>query len=185
MPGGSAAYLQGSADQLPFDDESLDAVTCECAVSTFADQAAVAREAFRVLKPGGVFAMTDMIVDGQLPENVAASIAPWTCLAKAHTVPGYQRLFLDAGFSVASYVDESQTLTELVSDLKRKLVMAGMGKALGAIPDLQLDIREIRGLMKQAVDLVADGTVQYGMIVFSKGKRTRTACESGSASSCC
>jgi ubiquinone/menaquinone biosynthesis C-methylase UbiE len=182
---GSATFQHGSADALPFDDASLDAVTCECAVSTFENQAQVAAEVFRVLKPGGVFGMTDMVVNGELPADVAASIAPWTCLAQAHPINGYQRLFLDAGFSALRYVDVSETLLELVSVLKRKLVMAGMGKLVGALGGLELDIPQMRALLAQAVELVNAGTVQYAMLVFSKGNPTHTCQESTTEPSCC
>ena len=167
---GEAVFQQGSADRLPLDDQSLDAVICECAVSTFSDQQAAASEFYRVLKPGGVFAMTDMVVDGELPENVATNLAPWTCMANAHRVTGYQSLFLKNGFSVASYVDESHTLLELATELKRKLVMAGLGKSLGALPGINLDLTEMRSLLTEARSLVDQGTVQYAAIVFSKGK---------------
>lgn len=182
---GSAVFQQGSADALSFDDDSLDAVTCECAVSTFEKQQQVAAEVFRVLKPGGVFGMTDMVVNGELPTDVAASIAPWTCLAQAHPVTGYQRLFLDAGFCSVRYVDASDTLLELVSELKRKLVMFGMGKLVGALGDLDLDIKQMRDLLGQAVELVEAGTVQYSLLVFSKGKPTHQCLQSGNTPGCC
>ena len=64
FPPGELKFVEGSADDLPFDDGQFDGVVCECAVSTFADQAKAAREFFRVLKPGGVFGMTDMVLTG-------------------------------------------------------------------------------------------------------------------------
>ena len=185
---GTTKFQQGTAHQLPFDDQSLDALVCECAVSTFSDQAAAASEFFRVLKPGGVFAMTDMVVDGELPENVATNLAPWTCMASAHRVPGYQSLFIEKGFSVASYVDESHTLLELATELKRKLVMAGLGKSLGALAGIDLDLNEMRGLLTEARTLVEQDTVQYAALVFCKGKPAHPVGDVAAAASegkCC
>ena len=90
--------MQGSAAAIELEDESFAGLTCECAVSTFADQTAVAKEFFRVLKPGGVFAMTDMVVNAELPADFSEKAAPWTCVGKALSLDGYQQLFEQAGF---------------------------------------------------------------------------------------
>ena len=165
-------FFQGSADNLPFEDNSFDAVVCECAVSTFPDQPKVIREFLRVLKPGGVVGITDMVVNGELPDEVSEQIAPWTCMAEAHSVTGYQKLFLDEGLVITHYADESHTLLELISTLKKKLLLAGMGKALGALPGLPMELSEIRRLLKLAKELSTDGTVQYCRMVFSNGSPT-------------
>ena len=132
----TAKFVTGDAVSLPFPDDSFDAVVCECAVSTFADQARVVAEFARVLKPGGVVGITDMVLEGELPEDIAGVIAPWTCLAAARSVVGYQSLFLSAGMRVVEYADESSSLRKLVADLKRKLLAAGLGRSLGAVPGL-------------------------------------------------
>lgn len=166
--GGSAQFLHGSADAIPMDDAALQGLTCECAVSTFADQPLVAAEFFRVLKSGGVFGMTDMVLNGILPDDFSEKAAPWTCVAKAMTVEGYQRLFTDAGFEVVATEDHSHTLLELAKDMKRKLVMAGMGKALGALPSLGMSFSEMRSMLAQSTELVNSGTIEYGLLVFRK-----------------
>ncbi len=165
---GAPTFVQGSADALAMDAESLEGVTCECAVSTFADQAKVAKEFFRVLKPGGVFGMTDMVVDGQLPDDFAEKAAPWTCVAQALSIKGYQTLFAQAGFEILHHQDHSHTLVELAREMKRKLVMAGMGQALGALPALGMDLKEMRAMLNQSTELVKSQTIQYALLVFRK-----------------
>ena len=164
-----AEFFQGAAENLPLEDESCDALVCECAVSTFTDQPKVLKEFYRVLKPGGVVGISDMVVAGELPEDIAKSIAPWTCMAQARTPIGYQQLFLDAGFLANHYADESHTLLELISDLKKKLLMASVGKTLGMLPGVPLDLKDIRRLLGQAKELTEAGTVQYCRLLFSKG----------------
>ena len=165
---GELEFMQGSADDLPVSDASFDGLICECAVSTFARQSQVATEFFRALKPGGLFGMTDMVLQGELPQGFAEKVAPWTCMAKALTVDGYRELFESAGFRLVAEQDQSHTLLELATEMKRKLVMAGMGKSLGAIPSLGMDLKEMRGMLSQATELVKAGTVQYGLLVFKK-----------------
>ena len=171
LRGEMAAFVTGDAATLPFPDDSFDAVVCECAVSTFADQARVVAEFARVLKPGGVVGITDMVIEGELPEDIAGVIAPWTCLAAARSVIGYQSIFLSAGLRVVEYADESSSLRTLVADLKRKLLVAGLGRSLGAVPGLDgLDLGGLRELLNRAGGLVRNGTVQYARLTFAKGR---------------
>ncbi len=181
LSGETATFVIGDAAKLPFPDASFDAVVCECAVSTFADQARVAAEFARVLKPGGLVGITDMAIEGSLPEDIASVISPWTCLAAARSVVGYQSLFLSAGLRVVEYADESLALRKLVADLKRKLLVAGLGRSLGAVPGLEgLDIAGPRELLNRAGGLARDGTVQYARLTFAKGRPRFTP-----ASGCC
>ena len=154
LRGETATFVTADAARLPFPDDSFDAVVCECAVSTFADQPRVVAEFARVLRPGGVVGVTDMVVEGELPEDIAGVIAPWTCLAAARSVVGYQSLLLSAGLRVVEYADESSALRKLVADLKRKLLVAGLGRSLGAVPGLEgLDVAGLRELLNRAGEL--------------------------------
>lgn len=177
----TAAFVTGDAAALPFPDDSFDAVVCECAVSTFADQARVVAEFARVLKADGMVGLTDMVIEGQLPDDMAGLIAPWTCLAAARSVVGYQSLFLSAGLRVVECADESTSLRKLVADLKRKLLTAGLGRSLGVVPGLDhLDLGGLRELLNRAGELVRNGTVQYTRLTFAKGRQRFTA-----PSACC
>ncbi len=163
-------FVHGSADALPFPDENFDAVTCECAFSTFPEQAKALAEFARVLTDGGVVGVSDMAVEGALPEDLTQLLAPWTCVAGARPVAGYQRLFLEHGLRVMSYADETQALIRLTADLKRKLLMAGMARIAGMIPGLAFDQSKMRDLLKRAQALVEAGTLQYCRMVFAKGR---------------
>ncbi|MDB2685726.1 methyltransferase domain-containing protein [Mariniblastus sp.] len=165
---GELKFVEGSADDLPFDDGQFDGLVCECAVSTFADQSKAANEFFRVLKPGGVFGMTDMVLNGELPEKYAEQVAPWTCMAKALDSDGYSQLFTEAGFQLIDNQDFSHTLIEMATDIKRKLVMAGVGKALGAIGSLGMSLSEMRAMLSQSTELVNAETIQYRLLLFRK-----------------
>ncbi len=171
--GAAVEFKIGDAMNLPIEDASVDNLICECAVSTFADQPAALNDFYRVLKSGGSLAISDMVLNGKLSPKMETLIAPWTCLASAKTAAGYQRLLLDAGFVVTSYSDESQALLDLVLDLKKKLLVAGLGKTLATadgVPDVlaSLDIAELKSLMDEAKQLVNDGVVQYCRMTFAK-----------------
>ena len=165
----------GDATDLPIEDGSIDSLICECAVSTFADQPAALNDFYRVLKTGGSLAISDMVLNGKLSPKMETLLAPWTCLASAKTAAGYQRLLLDAGFVVTSYSDESQSLLDLVLDLKKKLLVAWLCKTLATadgVPDVlaSLDIAELKSLMDEAKQLVSEGVVQYCRMTFAKDR---------------
>ena len=188
LRGETATFVTADAARLPFPDDSFDAVVCECAVSTFADQPRVVAEFARVLRPGGVVGVTDMVIEGELPESIAGVIAPWTCLAAALPVVGYQSLFLSAGLRVVEYADESSSLRKLVTDLKRKLLAVGLGRSLGGVPGLDgLDLGGLRELLNRAGELVRDGTVQYARLTFAKGRPrfTPSSVHCDPSSGCC
>ena len=180
-------FKTGDATDLPVDDATVDNLICECAVSTFADQTAAVKEFYRVLKTGGQVAISDMVLNGHLPEKLQTLLAPWTCLASAKSAAGYQQLFLDNGFVVTGYEDESQALLDMVLDFKKKLLVAGLGKTLATadgVPDVlaSLDLSELKTLLDEARELVNDGVVSYCRMTFAKGRpkakdRSKTSTE--------
>jgi arsenite methyltransferase len=171
LEGETDRFQTGDAAALPFPNDTFDAIVCECAVSTFADQPGVVAEFSRVLKPGGVVGITDMVLEGELPEDIAGVIAPWTCLAAARSVIGYQSLFLATGLRVVEYADESSSLRKLIADLKRKLLVAGLGRSLGAVPGLEaLDVDGLRTLLDRGSEFVRNGTIQYARFTFANGR---------------
>jgi arsenite methyltransferase len=74
-------------------------VISNCVINLASDKSQVLREAFRVLKPGGRFAVSDVIADGPVPEALRHNMEAWVgCLAGALEIETYQRLLADAGF---------------------------------------------------------------------------------------
>ena len=111
-------------------------------------------------------------------------IGPWACLQDAMTVTGYQRLFLDAGLRATAYVDESAGLYTMARELKRKLVVAGLGKMVGALGDMQLDVASMRALIEQSTALVDTGVVEYARMSFALGIPKRADAKVAAAPCC-
>lgn len=184
-PGSWLAFVAGSADALPFAAESFDAVVCECALSTFADQSRAVAEMARVVRPGGVVGISDMVVEGHLPEEMRGPLAAWACVAGARSVIDYHRLFLDQGLATVAWADESAELVALLASLKRKLLGVGLAQLAGQ--GIGLDLPTAIRLLQQARGLVDDGTVQYCRLVFSKGRPRYTGMDRKPAvpAACC
>ncbi|HET6261083.1 MAG TPA: arsenite methyltransferase [Chloroflexia bacterium] len=92
-------FLKGYIEEIPLPDNSVDVVISNCVINLSADKQKVLKEAFRVLKPGGRFAVSDVIVRGQAPDWVLRSMEAWTgCIAGALHEDTYKQLLSGSGF---------------------------------------------------------------------------------------
>ena len=92
-------FLKGEIEQIPLPDASVDVIISNCVINLSADKRQVLGEAFRVLKPGGRFAVSDVVVRGEVPASVRRSMELWVgCIAGALEEQEYTRLLADAGF---------------------------------------------------------------------------------------
>jgi len=121
-------FLKGSIESIPLPDSSVDVVISNCVINLSADKDAVLREAFRVLKPGGRFAVSDVVVQGQVPAEVRRNMELWVgCIAGALHDHEYVAKLAGAGFSdpsvepwrVYRYEDARTVLAEAGLDADR------------------------------------------------------------------
>jgi SAM-dependent methyltransferase len=96
-------FLKGEIESIPLLDNSVDVVISNCVINLSADKDRVLREAFRVLKPGGRFAVSDVVVRGEIPDEVRKSMLLWAgCISGALEEQEYISKLAAAGFSVIS-----------------------------------------------------------------------------------
>jgi arsenite methyltransferase len=92
-------FLKGQIEAIPLPDASVDVVISNCVINLSADKGQVLREAFRVLRPGGRFAVSDIVLQGTLPGAVRESLELWAgCISGALEEETYRRLLAEAGF---------------------------------------------------------------------------------------
>src|ERR1700689_4111052 len=117
-------FLKGEIESIPLPDSSVDVVISNCVINLSADKGRVLREAFRVLRPGGRFAVSDVIVRGEVPEVVRQSMLLWVgCIAGALEESDYIAKLLAAGFTD---VDLEPTRTYDIEDARVFLTEAGI-----------------------------------------------------------
>ena len=96
-------FLKGNIEDIPLPDDSVDIIISNCVINLASDKSAVIKEAFRVLKSGGRFAVSDVVVEGELPEAVQRDMEAYVgCISGALEMNEYIRLLTDAGFTDAS-----------------------------------------------------------------------------------
>jgi 2-polyprenyl-3-methyl-5-hydroxy-6-metoxy-1,4-benzoquinol methylase len=96
-------FLKGEIENIPLPDNSVDVVISNCVINLSADKDRVLRETFRVLKPGGRFAVSDVVVRGDVHESVRKSMLLWVgCFAGALEEREYQAKLTAAGFTDVS-----------------------------------------------------------------------------------
>jgi arsenite methyltransferase len=92
-------FLKGEIENIPLPDNSVDVIISNCVINLSADKNRVLREAFRVLKPGGRFAVSDVVVHGDVPAEVRKSMLLWVgCIAGALQDADYSAKLTAAGF---------------------------------------------------------------------------------------
>ncbi|TMD63334.1 MAG: arsenite methyltransferase [Chloroflexi bacterium] len=93
-------FLKGEIEHIPLPANTVDVVISNCVINLSADKRQVLREAFRVLVPGGRFAVSDIVFQGQIPPIIRADLEAWAgCVAGALEEETYRQLLAEAGFT--------------------------------------------------------------------------------------
>lgn len=114
-------FRQGYLEDLPVDSNRVDVIISNCVINLAPDKSRVFAEAFRVLKPGGRLAVSDIVTDGPLPPSVKQSLSAWAgCVAGAIEAKDYIRMMEAVGFTDISIVPvffEKETIDSAISDI--------------------------------------------------------------------
>ena len=116
-------FLKGEIENIPLPDNSVDVIISNCVINLSADKDRVLREAFRVLKPGGRFAVSDIVVRGEMPKEIQHTVELWAgCIAGALEDRDYEAKLARAGFK---NVEVEPTRVYRAADAKG--LLAGFG----------------------------------------------------------
>ena len=117
-------FLRGHIEEIPLPDDAVDVIISNCVINLSGDKRRVLAEAFRVLKPGGRFAVSDVIVRGQVPAELRRSMELWVgCVAGALEEGEFRRLLEEVGFEA---VDIEPTRVYQVDDARAFLEGSGV-----------------------------------------------------------
>ena len=127
-------FLKGTIESIPLPDNSVDVVISNCVINLSTDKDAVLREAFRVLKPGGRFAVSDVVVRGEVPAEIRRSVELWIgCIAGALDESDYRARLAKAGFEA---IDVEPTRIYRTEDAREFLDREGIdARAIAPVVD--------------------------------------------------
>jgi len=127
-------FLRGEIEDIPLPDGSVDVIISNCVINLSADKDRVLAEAFRVLKPGGQLAVSDVVVRGEMPPAIRKSVELWIgCVAGALEEQEYREKLTKAGFGA---IDLEPTRIYRVEDAREFLAGAGLdGDAIASEVD--------------------------------------------------
>lgn len=125
----NAEFLKGEIENIPLPDNSVDVVISNCVINLSSDKDRVLREAYRVLKPGGRFAVSDVVVRGDVPAEIRRSLLLWVgCIAGALGDQEYVSKLTQAGFES---IEIEPTRVYSLEDART--VLAGQGIDVDAL----------------------------------------------------
>jgi arsenite methyltransferase len=120
----NVTFLKGEIEQIPLPDNAVDVIISNCVINLSGDKDRVLKEAFRVLKPGGRFAVSDVVVRGDVPAEIKRSMELWVgCVAGALTDYQYVAKLAKAGFED---IEIEATRVYDVNDARSFLAAQGM-----------------------------------------------------------
>ena len=120
-------FLKGEIEHIPLPDASVDVIISNCVINLSADKDSVLREAFRVLRPGGRFAVSDVVTRGDIDPQVRASVLAWVgCIAGALDEQVYRDKLAAAGFVG---IDVEATRVYRVEDARDFIAASGLDPA--------------------------------------------------------
>jgi arsenite methyltransferase len=130
---GNVEFLKGELEAIPLPDGSVDVIISNCVINLSADKDRALREAFRVLRPGGRFAVSDIVVKGEMPTAIKKSVELWIgCVAGAMEETEYKARLTAAGFTDIEIVP---TRIYRAEDARDFLEQAGLDVALAREAD--------------------------------------------------
>jgi arsenite methyltransferase len=151
-------FIRGDAEALPLDDASVDGALCECALCTFPNKPAAARELARVLRPGARLALSDLTArPAELPESLASLHAWVACVGDARPLSEIADLLARAGLDVEHTETHDDALTALLDRVEARLKVATL-----LAEDATRAARELLHHVRRAVEA---GTLGYGVVI--------------------
>lgn len=123
-------FRKGEIESLPVEDNSVDVIISNCVINLSPDKVAVFREAFRVLKPGGRLAVSDMVTEGEWPDQLKANVGAWAgCITGAIDQQEYLQQMREVGFAevtVESRTSYGLESLDLLDEASRETLTQGV-----------------------------------------------------------
>ncbi|WP_114326245.1 class I SAM-dependent methyltransferase [Candidatus Colwellia aromaticivorans] len=155
--------IVGDALSLPFVDNALDVVLCECTLCTFSNKSSALKEMYRVLRPGGFIAISDIYLNQPLPQSLTQDVSRWLCVADSCSALQSQECISATGFNKIQFNDESQHLITTIKTIEQKITK------MGHLPIIKTQLDKLTDFpFKQLSQFIIDGNAGYYLLTARK-----------------
>lgn len=161
-------FQPGDAERLPIEDSAFDAIICECAFCTFPDKELAAREFARVLRPGGGVGLSDLTRGPSLPEDLTGLLAWVACIADAQPLESYAAYLRTAGLHIDRIEQHDEALSEMVSQIRLRLLGAEIAVGLKKIELPGADFAGAKRMAQSATEAIRAGSLGYAILHATK-----------------
>lgn len=158
-------FVTGEASALDVPSGSFDAVLCECALCTFANQPGAVSEFVRVLRPGGRLGLSDVTRQGVLPPELDSLLSRIACIAGAMPVDDYARMLEAEQFVVTNVEQHDEALRAMVEQIQQRLLGVHLLTRLHQLDLPGIDLDQVARVARSASGAVADGRLGYMLMV--------------------
>lgn len=162
------AFHLGDAERLPFDEDSFDAIVCECAFCTFPNKSIAAHEFYRVLKPDGKVGLSDLTRTKEQIPGLEGLLSWIACIGDALPVEGYDGILEGVRFKMQGAEDHSDALLEMVRQVQAKLLGTEILAGLKKIDLPGVDFTTGKQFAHAALQAVREGNLGYVVVISRK-----------------
>lgn len=161
---GRVRFERGDVERLPLEDESVDAIICECAFCTFPDKPTAARQFARVLRRGGRVGLSD-ITRAPGPSDELNDLMAWiACLADARSSEAYGAWLIDASLTITATETRDDVVRDLVRAIGTRLFATDVLVGLKKIDVPGIDFEAAKRMAHQALVAVNEGRLGYAIV---------------------
>jgi ubiquinone/menaquinone biosynthesis C-methylase UbiE len=168
--GQRVSFQWADAEQLPFPNDSFDAIMCECAFCTFPSKQAAVHEFIRVVRPGGEVGLSDLTREGALASELDGLLAWIACIADAQPLSAYVALLSTVNLKVRAAEAHNDVLSEFVNQIRTRLLAAEVMVGLQKLMLPQFDFKAAKALAKHALEAIREGKLGYAIVAATKAK---------------
>ena len=162
------SFQWADAEQLPFPNDSFDAIICECAFCTFPNKQAAADEFMRVVRPGGEVGLSDLTREGALASELNRLLAWIACIADAQPLSAYVAFLSAANLKVRTAEAHNNVLTEFVNQIRTRLLAAEVMVGLQKLTLPGFDFEGAKAIAKYALEAIREGKLGYAIVAANK-----------------
>jgi arsenite methyltransferase len=162
------SFQWADAEQLPFPNDSFDAIICECAFCTFPNKRTAAHEFMRVVRPGGDVGLSDLTREGALASELDGLLAWIACIADAQPLSAYVALLSAANLKIRVAEAHNNVLTEFVNQIRTRLLAAEVIAGLKKLILPGFDFETAKAMAKYALEAIREGKLGYAIVAATK-----------------